>query len=190
MHKRDRVALAEQDKAKARKIRVGRASVVCAANAGQDYVESLLTLEQTLNSGGGVLELRHLPDFDSGAYGAGIVEISIDGGSSWSNVSDFLPFLANGYTGSVATFSYSTGTRSFDRRGTSPGYRTSLIDLSSLEGADFRLRLRKVSGYPGIGSAPWDIDRIRVYSCRQPGPPPAAALISPSGSAELQAVYE
>jgi hypothetical protein len=110
-------------------------------------------------------------------FDGGILEYSTNGGSTWNDASGM--FVINGYDGKIFTkFGNPLGGRSAFR-GSSHGYITSKLDLSTLTGANVRFRFR-IGTDNDIGSLGWFIDDVRLYTCSTPAPT-AIALASPAG---------
>jgi len=100
---------------------------------------------------------------DNGNYDGGVLEYSINGGSSWISAESLI--INNTYNGSIAT-GYDNplaGKKAFT--GTSRGYISTRLNLSSLAGQNvrFRFRIGTDDMYPDYG---WFIDDVRVYACK------------------------
>ena len=99
----------------------------------------------------------HTPDRDGG-----VVEYSIDGGTTWLDAGSL--FDANGYRGTIATgFSNPLAGRAAFI-GTSHGYGSSRLNLSSLAGQSVRFRWRLGVDTSGFDLG-WYLDDIRIYQC-------------------------
>jgi hypothetical protein len=113
-----------------------------------------------------VLKFWHLPNLESSGttacYDGGILEVSTDGGATWTQVPN-ANLLVGPYTGAVATgFSNPLGGLSAWCGGTA--YTNVIADVSTYAGqtAQFRLRLGSDSS---VNDAGWDVDDVMVQSC-------------------------
>ncbi len=99
----------------------------------------------------------------SGTYDGGVVEISIDNGNTWSDASGL--FLANGYSGTIASGSGNplAGRHAFV--GESGGYETSMLNLAPLAGKSILIRFRMGTDQT-VDDFGWFIDDFQVYSCK------------------------
>ena len=116
------------------------------------------------------LRFKHAFDFEhdsNGTYDGGIVEVSTNGGSTWTDAGSL--FTDNGYNGAISS--------SFDNplKGApafvslSHGYISSRVNLTSLAGQSvrFRFRLAADSSSDDYG---WFVDDISVYMCSAAAP--------------------
>ena len=124
------------------------------------------------------LHFAHAYGFEGPDYDGGVVEYSINGGSTWSDAGSL--FEANGYDGAINTgFSNPlAGRQAFIDD--SHGYISSRLNLSSLAGRNIRFRWRMALDEI-VYDEGWFLDDVRIYTCGTP-PPAAATLVSPSGS--------
>jgi bacillolysin len=110
------------------------------------------------------LRFNHAYDFEAGVsgrlYDGGVIEVSTDGGSSWSDAGGML--TNNGYVGTLDGGPLA-GRRAFGQ--TSHGYISSRLNLSVLSGQDVRFRFR-VSADSSVMGLGWFIDDIRLYTCQ------------------------
>ena len=108
-------------------------------------------------------------------YDGGVVEYSVDGGTSWSDAGS-LPGTLNGYTGTLESgFGNPFGDRpAFS--GASPSYQTTRINLSSLAGSTSEVRFR-VGSDNSIGN-PWLVHRRRRRCTRVPRVVGTAPMVS------------
>jgi len=155
-----------------------------------DYTASDYYIAMTSSKGplpgNSFMVFKHAYEFEYGKlvgqpymyyFDGGILEYSTNGGSTWNDASGM--FVINGYDGKIFTkFGNPLGGRSAFR-GSSHGYITSKLDLSTLTGANVRFRFR-IGTDNDIGSLGWFIDDVRLYTCSTPAPT-AIALESPAG---------
>jgi len=110
-------------------------------------------------------------------FDGGVLEYSINGGSTWLDAGSLINF--NGYTGTI----YNDWNNPLKGRpgfvGSSHGYISTRLDLASLAGKTVTFRWRM--GLDDIVSAwGWWVDNIKVYTCEEKIPT-AATLLTPSG---------
>jgi Zn-dependent metalloprotease len=108
------------------------------------------------------MHFYHAYDFDAPNYDGGVVEYSVNNGSTWQDAGSLME--ANGYNDTLTT-SYQNplgGRRAFC--GTSNGYTATRLNLTSLAGKSVRFRFR-IGTDTSIGSYGWFIDDIRIYTC-------------------------
>jgi hypothetical protein len=111
-------------------------------------------------------------------FDGGVLEYSINGGSSWLDAGSLIDF--NGYKGTI----YNDWNNPLKGRpafvGSSHGYVSTRLNLASLAGKNVTFRWRM--GLDDVISAwGWWVDNVQVYTCG-PSTPPAAALIAPSAN--------
>ncbi|MEP7204477.1 MAG: M4 family metallopeptidase, partial [Ilumatobacteraceae bacterium] len=134
-------------------------------------------------SGSTYLRFDHSFDLEASGgsyYDGGVVEYSVNGGSTWSDAVA-LPGSINGYTAVLYSGSGNplSGRAAFS--GPSAGYQTTRINFSSLAGSSVKLRF--VLGSDNVGSASgWFIDDVSFYTCTAspggPSPvPPMSSLV-------------
>jgi Zn-dependent metalloprotease len=111
------------------------------------------------------LWFAHAYDFEydaDGYYDGGVLEYSTNNGSTWTDASSLIE--SNGYKGTIAT-GYSNplaGRKAFV--GSSHGYISTRLNLSSLAGKAVNFRWRMGLDY--VGSAwGWWVDNIKLYQC-------------------------
>jgi hypothetical protein len=116
-----------------------------------------------------VLKFWHAPNLEnSGAtacYDGGILEVSTNGGSTWTQVPP-ANLLVGPYTGAIAG-SFSNPLAGLQAWcGPNPAsYRQTIADVSAYAGqtAQFRLRIGSDSS---VGRTGWDVDDVTVQSCQ------------------------
>ncbi|HEX6270870.1 MAG TPA: M4 family metallopeptidase [Anaerolineales bacterium] len=97
-----------------------------------------------------------------GDYDGGILEYSIDGGSTWIDAGPLIEF--NGYTGTISSnYGNPLGGRSAFV-GSSHGYISTRLNLASLAGQTVTFRWRMGLDV-AISAWGWWVDNIRVYHC-------------------------
>ncbi|MGH2657149.1 MAG: M4 family metallopeptidase, partial [Actinomycetota bacterium] len=135
-------------------------------------------------SGSVYLHFNHAFGFEddpSFAYDGGVLEYSINGGTTWIDAGSLLTH--GGYPGTIATGFGNplAGRQAFVRE--SNGYISSRADLSSLAGEDFRIRFR-IGTDDIIDDFGWFVDDIRIHTCAVGGdtdPPQTTITSGPSG---------
>jgi len=108
-------------------------------------------------------------------YDGGVVEHTTNGGATWVDSGPL--FTDNGYN-RTNTEGPLAGKQVFG--GTSMGFGSSRIDLTSLAGQNVHFRFRFASDQ-SVQDEGWDVDDVRVYTCSQPGTAPA--ITSAGGAA-------
>lgn len=119
------------------------------------------------------LRFHHAFTFDyyrtSNFYDGGVVEYSTDDGTTWQDAGPL--FDHNGYN-AVLTDGWGNpigGREAFG--GTSYGYTSSRLELSSLAGETVRFRWR-IGTDEMDANYGWFVDDIRIYTCEEPTPTP------------------
>jgi bacillolysin len=112
------------------------------------------------------LWFAHAFELESPNYDGGLVEYSIDGGSSWHDAGSLID-SGKSYTGRISTASDSPepGSRAFIDL--SHGYVSSRVNLSTVAGENIRLRFRLVTDTGNAGPLGWTIDDVSLYSCNR-----------------------
>lgn len=122
--------------------------------------DQILTSSAFTIDGQTTLSFQHLHSIESN-WDGGVVEISTNNGSTWSDLGNF--FTANGYT---TTLNSSTnplsGRRAFS--GNSTSFKLSVIDLSSFKGQSVRIRFRLGSDNSTGTTTGWYVDDIKLIS--------------------------
>jgi hypothetical protein len=113
------------------------------------------------------LRFDHSFGFDddaSGAYDGGVLEYSVNNGSSWNDAGSLTS--VNGYTGTITSGFGNPlqGRSAFVRE--SNGYISSRYALSSLAGQNVRFRFRiGTDSFAGSDDYGWFIDDVNLYTC-------------------------
>jgi bacillolysin len=108
------------------------------------------------------LQFNHSWDFDT-YFDGGVVEYSLNNGASWNDAMSLYSAGAD-YDGTI-TSGYGnplSGREAFTYR--SYGYTGTQLNLSSLAGQTFKVRLR-IGTETQFGGNPWFIDDFRIYTC-------------------------
>ncbi len=133
------------------------------------------------------MHFNHAYEFEFGGgptyFDGGILEYSTDNGVTWQDAKDLI--IVNGYDGKIAlSSSYPSYDSPLAGRnafvGSSHGYISTKLDLSSLAGESVRFRFRIGTDVYG-DSWGWFIDDVRIYTCDTPDPS-TVSLTYPSGS--------
>ncbi len=136
-----------------------------------------------------VLKFWHLPNLENSGttacYDGGILEVSTDGGATWTQVAN-ASLLVGPYTGAVSS-SFGNplaGLQAWCGPSTQT-YINTIADVSAYAGqtAQFRLRLGSDSS---LGRTGWDVDDVTVQSC-QGGPSAPNINVNPASLSSTQA---
>jgi len=103
----------------------------------------------------------------SSNYDGGLIEYSIDNGTTWNDANGLIESGRN-YTGALDTLNPQSGRQAYV--GFSNGYVSTRLDLSPLNGQYVLFRFRNTAD-ESIPSAPWFIDNFRMYLCADNAPP-------------------
>jgi len=112
------------------------------------------------------MQFNHAYDFEY-SYDGGVLEYSTNNGTTWLDAGNFI--VVNSYNGSISALYDNPlgGRKAFV--GTSHGYLSTKLDLSSLAGQSVRFRFR--IGTDELGDSwGWFIDDVRIYTCSAPDP--------------------
>jgi hypothetical protein len=121
---------------------------------------------------GAYLNFDHLFEFDTSYgspsvyYDGGVVEYSLNSGSSWTDAASLMDTSSGvSYGGTITTEENNPlgGRSAFV--GVSHGYVGTRLILSTLAGQTVRFRWRQGTG-SSVGSLGWSVDDIRIYICR------------------------
>ena len=109
-------------------------------------------------------------------YDGGVIEVSTDGGSTWSDLGTHI--TANGYTGMLSTeYENPLGGR-MAWTGNLIEWTEVTVDLSSFAGQSVNIRWR-MGCDSSLGADGWYIDDIRIASPSPLASPPTISLITP-----------
>jgi hypothetical protein len=129
---------------------------------------------------GSTLTFWHRYEFEGTAYDGAVLEISTDGGTTWTDLGTYI--TANGYNGTISTgFSNPLAGRQA-WTGDLTGWTQVEVNLSSFAGQNvlIRWRLGCDSSVPDVG---WYIDDVLITAPLPPSPAPGVLRITPdSGS--------
>jgi hypothetical protein len=139
-----------------------------------DYYIAMTASVLLPGSGNIFMHFNHAFEFEYGGgptyYDGGILEYSLNDGVTWQDAKDLI--IVNGYDGKIAL---SSNYPSYDSPlagrnafvGSSHGYISSKLDLTSLAGQSVRFRFR--IGTDAYGDSwGWFIDDVRIYTCSDP----------------------
>lgn len=128
--------------------------------------DSLYTPSITLPAGQARLEFWHTFEFEeaglTAGYDGGVLEISKDNGSTWTDLGQFM--IEGGYNSSISSyFGNPLAGRQAWSGGTFGAMHRVLVDLGSFAGKSIKIRWRIGcdSSYAGTG---WYVDNVSVYS--------------------------
>lgn len=112
------------------------------------------------------LHFNHAFEFEAGAsssFDGGVIEYSIDGGSTWPDAGSLI--AANGYNATISSNYHNPlgGRQAFGRL--SYGYLSSRLDLDQLAGQNVQFRFR-IGADSSLGALGWVIDDVRIYTCQ------------------------
>jgi hypothetical protein len=117
-----------------------------------------------------VLKFWHAPNLESSGttacYDGGILEVSADGGATWTQVQNSA-LLVGGYTGAVSS-SFGNPLAGLQAWcGFNLPYQQTIADVSAYAGqtVQFRMRLGSDTSVSDVG---WDVDTVQVQSCQTP----------------------
>ncbi len=131
-----------------------------------------------------VLKFWHAPNLESrsgGCYDGGILEISTNGGATWTQVPN-TDLLVGGYTGPIsANFSNPlAGLEAWCGPNPSP-YQQVIADLSAYAGQTVQFRMR-IGTDTSVSRPGWDVDNVTVQSCQAVAQNPEIALTKTVGT--------
>jgi Zn-dependent metalloprotease len=108
------------------------------------------------------MQLNHAWDFEP-YYDGGVLEYSTNNGATWVDARSLFSAGAD-YDGTISSGSGNplSGRAAFTYR--SHGYTGTQLNLSSLAGQTFKVRLRIGSDFAVAGSG-WYLDDVRIYTC-------------------------
>ena len=116
-----------------------------------------------------VLKFWHVPNLENSGttacYDGGILEVSTDGGTTWTQVPT-ANLLVGPYTGAVSS-TFGNPLAGLQAWCGATSYINTIADVSAYAGqtAQFRMRLGSDSSVSDSG---WDVDDVMVQSCQTP----------------------
>lgn len=123
---------------------------------------------------GAFINVQHQYDFEMN-WDGGVMEYSTDQGTTWSDIST-LPIMTGSYPETLNASANPLGGR-VAFTGTITSYIGTMVDLSSLSGSNFRLRMR-VGSDESVSASGWDIDEVAIFTCSSTEPSVEANLVS------------
>lgn len=112
-------------------------------------------------------DLNLEPRAAGGCWDGGMLQISTDNGTTWSQVAN-AAMLTDPYTGAAGSGNPASGSQLWC--GTRP-YKNAVVDLNSYAGQTVRLRFRTTTdGSEGFAPHGWYVDQVKVQSCALPLP--------------------
>ena len=136
-----------------------------------------------------VLKFDHVPNLENngtaGCYDGGILEVSSNGGSSWTQVPN-ANLLVGPYVGAISgSFSNPLAGLQAWCSATTTTYRQTIADVSSYAGQTVQFRWR-IGTDSSVSRPGWDVDNVSVQSCQASGGIPNAN-VSPASLSSTQA---
>jgi hypothetical protein len=115
-----------------------------------------------------VLKFWHAPNLENstgGCYDGGILEVSTNGGSTWTQVLN-ANLLVGPYTGAVAT-TFSNPLAGLQAWCGASAYGQTIADVSAYAGQTVQFRFR-IGSDTSVSDTGWDVDDVTVQSCQTP----------------------
>ena len=116
-----------------------------------------------------VLKFWHTPNLESisagGCYDGGIVEVTTDGGTTWTQVPN-ANLLVGPYTGLVSS-SFGNPLAGLNAWCNATAYFNTIADVSAYAGQTVQFRMRLGSD-SSVSDSGWDVDDVTVQSCQTP----------------------
>ena len=128
------------------------------------------------------MHFKHSYEFeseDTTYYDGGVIEYSINGGTTWIDGGSLI--INNNYTGRIYNDSGNPLANRSAFCGTSYGYTSSRLNLTSLAGQNVRFRFR-LGTDELVNDYGWFIDDVRIYTCLTDATAPVVHLISPQNN--------
>ena len=132
-----------------------------------------------------VLKFWHVPNLENNGatacYDGGILEVSTDGGTTWTQVLNS-SLLIGGYTGAISgSFSNPlAGLQAWCGPSTTT-YMQTIADLSAYAGQTVQFRMR-IGTDSSVSRPGWDIDNVTVQSCQAEAQTPEITLTKTVGT--------
>ena len=116
-----------------------------------------------------VLKFWHTPNLESSGttacYDGGIVEVTTDGGTTWTQVPN-ANLLVGPYTGLVSS-SFGNPLAGLNAWCNATAYFNTIADVSAYAGQTVQFRMRLGSD-SSVSDSGWDVDDVTVQSCQTP----------------------
>jgi hypothetical protein len=116
-----------------------------------------------------VLKFWHVPNLENSGstacYDGGILEVSTNGGSSWTQVLN-ANLLVGPYTGAVST-AFSNPLAGLQAWCGASAYGQTIADVSAYAGQTVQFRFR-IGSDTSVSDTGWDVDDVTVQSCQTP----------------------
>jgi hypothetical protein len=116
-----------------------------------------------------VLKFWHTPNLENitagGCYDGGILEVSTDGGTTWTQVPN-ANLLVGPYTGAVSA-GFSNPLAGLQAWCGSAAYAQTIADVSAYAGQTAQFRFR-IGSDTSVSDTGWDVDDVTVQSCQTP----------------------
>ena len=116
-----------------------------------------------------VLKFWHVPNLENSGttacYDGGILEVSTDGGATWTQVPP-ANLLVGPYTGAVSS-TFSNPLAGLQAWCGATTYFNTIADVSAYAGQTVQFRMRLGSD-TSVSDAGWDVDDVTVQSCQTP----------------------
>jgi len=150
------------------------------SSATESYIK--MSLNVSLQAGTEpFLYFKHAYQFEENAilsscYDGGVIEYSTNGGTTWTDAGSLI--INNNYTGTIFDGFFNPLTDRSAFCGTSHGYTSSRLNLTSLAGQNVRFRFGIGADLTG-GDYGWYIDDIRIYTCLNDTTAPVVHLVFP-----------
>ncbi|MCL4675532.1 MAG: hypothetical protein KJZ59_05805, partial [Pararhodobacter sp.] len=161
-------------------------------NTASVTVQSLVSPAVALPSGQNpvVLKFNHVPNLENSGttacYDGGILEVSSNGGSTWTQVPN-ANLLVGPYVGAVSgSFSNPLAGLQAWCSATTTTYRQTIADVSSYAGQSVQFRWR-IGTDTSVGRPGWDVDNVSVQSCQTVAGGTPNADVSPASLTSTQA---
>jgi len=137
-----------------------------------------------------VLKFNHVPNLENSGsaacYDGGILEVSSNGGSTWTQVPN-ANLLAGPYVGAISS-SFSNPLAGLQAwcSATTTTYRQTIADVSSYAGQTVQFRWR-IGTDSSVGRTGWDVDNVVVQSCQIVAGGTPNASVTPASLSNTQA---
>ena len=132
---------------------------------------------------GSTLSFWHQYQFEGASFDGSVLEVSTDGGTTWSDLGPYI--TANGYTGTISS-GYSNplaGRQAWT--GDLMDWTQVTVNLASFAGQDVLIRWR-IGCDSSVSDVGWYIDDVQVTAPLPPNPVPTLLSISPSSGSHEQ----